>query len=324
MVIGRVKAKIRRDGWTGLLRSAKMGVFYRLEQAMLHHAPSLVSLGFRKPRFLYLELTNNCNLNCQECFRGGRPLGFMSFHLFQRLVDEAAEIGGVSLLFHLGGESTLHPDLPYFLDYATDLKHKFYKMSLTTNGTRFNGDVAEAALKLDWVTFSVDGVGSVNERIRRGSNYAVIKRNIEHFITLRGESEKPIISINTVISNQTDSELDAIRREWNPKRLHVNFSGCINDHFKPLIQERYCKYCNHWIKAHTKPVCIYPFDRVLVTWNGDLHYCCHNLTGMLPAGCYPNQSLMEFWHSKRISDTRNALINHEKPVREVCGVCEKF
>lgn len=71
--------------------------------------PELLPFLFSKSQVINLEPTNACNLNCIMCIRGNRPIGMMQLDLFRHLIDEAADMGGVSLYLHVGGESLLHP-----------------------------------------------------------------------------------------------------------------------------------------------------------------------------------------------------------------------
>jgi len=317
-LFAKVLNKVKHDGLFETLRSVKVNFFWFLEQQILFHAPKLLPLAFRKPRFLYLELTNNCNLRCEMCTRGGnREVGYMPYELFTRLIDDAAEIGGISLSFHLAGESTLHPRFIDCLRYALSKKAKFYKMSLTTNGTLFTEEIARVTLGLDWITFSIDGVGKVTEKIRRGSNYETVKRNIETLLMLRGKKHSPIISTNTVISNQTAEQLEEMRREWAPKGVNVNYSGCVDQTFRILNRERSMRYNSEWVKNHSKPVCCMPFTNMLVTWDGDVTFCCHDLRVVGYVGNVLQNGLMGVW--------RNGEFKKAKRGENIlCRRCQQF
>lgn len=317
--------KVRRSGYFETLRAIKVNVFWWLERQVLFHVPKLLPLAFRKPRFLYLELTNYCNLSCEMCIRGGgRKIGYMDFGLFKRLIDEAAKIGGVSLSFHFAGESTLHPRFADFLSYALKKKRRFYKLSLTTNGTAFNDEIARVALGLDWVTFSVDGVGEVSERIRKGSNYKVVERNILHFLELRGKDVMPIISTNTVISKQTSEELAEMYMAWKPRGVNVNYSGCIDDNFHIIANPAYAGYLNpKWSKKHSEPICYMPWSNLIVAYDGQVYFCCHNLKGFWPVGSVHTHSLMEIWRSQRLKEVREHLLKGIPQPGEICYTCKK-
>lgn len=323
-LLRRFRSKVSADGVFGLLRSVKVNFFWFFEKTILTYALFLLPLAFRKPRFLYLELTNACNLRCRMCFRGGREEGFMPFDLFKQLVDEAAKIGGVSLSFHFAGEATLHPRFVDCINYAVSKKGCFYKLGLTTNGTAFNREVALACLSLDWVTFSLDGVGAVGERIRRGLDYSSVKENIEEFLRLRGSKLKPLISTNTVISGQSNEELAEMICQWQPKGVFVNFSGCISDRFKLLIQPRYSLFARRWLNEHETKRCRFPFTHLLVRWDGKVHFCCHNLHGLFPVGDVHEQSLMEIWRGSKMREVRRAILKKKPLQNTVCSLCEKY
>src|SRR5687767_1018146 len=71
--------------------------------------------------FLWLEITRRCNLTCAHCYVDsgpGLPLTEgMQFDDWCRVMDEARAEGCRRVQF-IGGEPTLHPDLPALLGHA--------------------------------------------------------------------------------------------------------------------------------------------------------------------------------------------------------------
>jgi len=304
----KVKCKVKRDGWTGLLRSVKVNLFWQLERQILFHFTPLLRLCFRKPRFIYVEPTNDCNLRCEMCLRGGgREVGYMNMNLYRRVVDEAAGIGGVSLKLLFAGEPALHPHFAEMVTYAVAKKHRFYKLELISNGMLWNRKIMEAALGLDCVTFSVDGVGSVYERIRKGGNYAVVQRNIRKFLEMRGGRASPIVSINTVLTSQTDADLKALRDEWVPLGVNMNVSGCIDSSFRFVNAERY-RACNRrGYMEHCDPVCHMPFTSLIVLYDGAVGFCCHDLKAEAVVSKF-KWGLMNIWRwSGKLQSARRGL-----------------
>lgn len=80
---------------------------------------------------VYVEITNCCNLSCSFCPGTSRKAKLLSIEEFRRIADK---LEGVTqyLYLHVMGEPLLHPDLPEFIQYATD---KGFFVALTTNGT---------------------------------------------------------------------------------------------------------------------------------------------------------------------------------------------
>jgi radical SAM protein with 4Fe4S-binding SPASM domain len=73
-----------------------------------------------KPDFLWLELTQKCNLRCLHCYAeagGNIKDAGLSPGDYKRIIQEASALGFKSIQF-TGGEATLHPDLMELLGYA--------------------------------------------------------------------------------------------------------------------------------------------------------------------------------------------------------------
>jgi len=78
---------------------------------------------------VYVEITNNCNLNCDFCIKNHRINKFMSMDEFKVILDKLK--GHTKYLyFHLLGEPLLHPHINEFIDLAS----KDYYINITTNG----------------------------------------------------------------------------------------------------------------------------------------------------------------------------------------------
>ncbi|MFJ5992548.1 radical SAM/SPASM domain-containing protein [Lentzea sp. NPDC092896] len=71
-------------------------------------------------RFAWLEITGKCQLSCTHCYAESGPRGdegVLRTRDWFRVIDELAELGVNSIQF-IGGEPTLHPDLPEFVGRA--------------------------------------------------------------------------------------------------------------------------------------------------------------------------------------------------------------
>ena len=66
---------------------------------------------------VYLEITNNCNLNCRFCIKNSRPTKFMELNEFKIILDKLKEHTKY-LYFHLLGEPILHPKINEFIEYC--------------------------------------------------------------------------------------------------------------------------------------------------------------------------------------------------------------
>lgn len=74
----------------------------------------------RRTSFLWLELTGFCQLACAHCYAQSGPSGThgsMSRADWERVIDQAAAMR-VEMVQFIGGEPTLHPDLPGLIEHA--------------------------------------------------------------------------------------------------------------------------------------------------------------------------------------------------------------
>lgn len=74
-------------------------------------------------RFLWLELTGRCNLECVQCYASSGPdgsHGVMAVRDWFRVLDQGRALG-VRMVSLIGGEPTLHPDFAQVLVHALAL-----------------------------------------------------------------------------------------------------------------------------------------------------------------------------------------------------------
>ena len=117
------------------------------------------------PAFLFLSITDRCNLRCQGCWvTPSSPPRELSLEEMDRIVA-ACRSQGSSFFGILGGEPLLHPDL-----FRLMANHPDCYFQLFTNGTLITDDVAAEMRRLGNVTplISVEGNEVVSDERRGG------------------------------------------------------------------------------------------------------------------------------------------------------------
>ncbi|MGW7248799.1 radical SAM/SPASM domain-containing protein [Streptomyces decoyicus] len=87
------------------------------------------------PQFAWLEITGFCNLSCRHCYAGSSPQGDhgnMTAGDWRRVIDELAALGVGDVQF-IGGEPTLHPELPELIRHAIRRRMRVEVFSNLTN-----------------------------------------------------------------------------------------------------------------------------------------------------------------------------------------------
>jgi MoaA/NifB/PqqE/SkfB family radical SAM enzyme len=130
--------------------------------------------------FLWLELTNRCNLQCAHCYSSSSPYEPESYGLqwveWVRVLCEARTLGCRSVQF-IGGEPLLYPALPDLIREARRLD--YYIIEVFTNGTRLSDELvrlfADNGVMLATSFYSDDACSHDSITGVRGSQQKTIK-----------------------------------------------------------------------------------------------------------------------------------------------------
>ncbi|HLA38073.1 MAG TPA: PqqD family peptide modification chaperone [Candidatus Brocadiales bacterium] len=99
--------------------------------------------------FMWLELTNACNLSCAHCYAeaGVRRTNELSHRQWKEILEEGSELGARHVQL-TGGETTLYPGLIDLVEYARSCHYT--GIEVVTNATRL-----EDRLLRQWATLGV-------------------------------------------------------------------------------------------------------------------------------------------------------------------------
>lgn len=134
---------------------------------------------------LYIEPTNQCNLQCRTCIRNywDEPMGNMSKAIFNRIIDglSAVSPGPEKIVFGGFGEPLFHPNI---LEMIVRLKSMGKSVELITNGTLLTKEVSHALIdaRLDRLWVSLDGATPESYAdVRLGAALPMILNNLSYF-----------------------------------------------------------------------------------------------------------------------------------------------
>lgn len=157
------------------------------------------------PPFLYISITNGCNLRCQGCWVDvDKPAQMLSFDELDRLVRNAKKHGN-SFFGILGGEPFIHPDLLRLLKAHPDCYFQVF-----TNGQLITDEIASALRKAGNATplISVEGSEAVSDE-RRGRKKVLSRTMAGLEACIRNRL------ITGVASSACQSNFDdLVREEW--------------------------------------------------------------------------------------------------------------
>jgi MoaA/NifB/PqqE/SkfB family radical SAM enzyme len=213
-VIGRVLWRLARETDPRLLARFGRGMLWNGVRAV-NTFNRRVRRGEYFPAFLFLSLTNACNLRCQGCWVTPTtpPLDLPLETASSILADAAAH--GCRFFGLMGGEPLLYKDL-----FTLCARHPDCYFQLFTNGTLINEHAADAMRRLGNITplISVEGLAAVSDERRGGNN---VFAHAMHAIALcRHYGLITGVATSVCASNFQDVVSDAFVRDMIGRGVH--------------------------------------------------------------------------------------------------------
>lgn len=274
--------------------------------------------SFKKiPLEISIEPTNVCNLRCPTCPTNrnmNRKKGFMEFSMFKSIIDELKHSKKKSKIFmNFAGEPTLNQDIDKFVQYASDNGHETF---ISTNVTVLNKDLAIRIIKagLTNIHLCIDGfTKESHEAYRIGSDFNIVKKNIEDFILAKKDLGKkvPTVTIQTLLTSYSEKEKDKII-EWaknigadqiNLKSFNVNFGGVKKeDNCEDFLPTK--KEFRRKTSQLNKTLCSLSKRNVVVYWNGEVGLCCIDYNNEIKIGNIKEKGFLNTIFSEKTAQKR--------------------
>jgi len=255
------------------------------------------------PTHLEVETSFACQMRCPMCTRRKMPkdltYGTMDFELYKKIIDEAASRGVYSVKLSWRGEPLLNPNIVKMVKYAKDKGIK--DVAFLSNGERLNEKIAMQLVDagLDWISFSVDGMGETYDRIRWPSTWETIVKKIRFLKEYRDSKglKKPLIRVQSIWGAVKDNYEE-----------YFSFWDKIADKVYIIADQ---KRMNEGVNFERDPnyVCYEPWRRLCIGWNGIVPQCISDYEEYVILGDVRKQSIYEVWHGKEINKLRETIKN---------------
>lgn len=314
------------------------------------------SLIYSRPRMVFLELTQNCNLQCSMCRsqNGYDPSLTMALDRFKKICDillpyaEYVDLRG-------WGESTIIPNFLEYLEYASKFD---CKLKLITNLTLSNDNIWYSLVEKNTIiSISFDSpIKKTYEEIRRGSSYETVRKNIkkvvEYSYQIHGSTER--LMLTTVVQGCNLHEIpqlvDMAKKEGieriklfpiitslnNPNNLFhhlVELKNRLVETYiiakeKSIIVE-VCATLHPYLsmKERFPECCIHPWMYTYVSYDGRIGFCDHLMANSKYTEPFKvNGDFTEIWNSELFLNIRNDHIEYRKSKKaiknfEPCNWC---
>ncbi len=184
------------------------------------------------PDTINLHFTPHCNARCKFCFAEYSEVNTpCSTGELKEIISRIAEVPSdeARRVNFVGGEPTIHKDLPEMLSHARSVG---LKTSMVTNGlSLLMHGIDPYVGKIDMIGLSIDSVDpeiiARTGRFHRGTGYIPSER---HWLTLAEQIHKAgiVLKINTVVNRlNVDAAMNGFIRSMTPKQWKLFQVTCV-------------------------------------------------------------------------------------------------
>ena len=277
-----------------------------------------------EPHLHQIEPTNHCPYSCIMCPRSlhmKREKGFMDLGLYKKVMDEVATYAEPVRakeieLFHFG-ESLLHPDVDKMVGYASDRK---LKITLSVNGPHLTPTLSTRILENRpyKIIVSLDGNNQESYQAIRGAGAAFDKavRNIEALTDIHQKTRSLTkISVRMIEMQINRDQVQAFKERWASRNVEVEIRQ-----FFPWGEKEMTALGSYEKYPPSMP-CPFPWQYLVVQWNGDVVPCCRDYNAVIPLGNVRESSLKDIWNSSRYEDFRQQMASGAFRNNPICTPC---
>lgn len=287
-------------------------------------------------REINVEFCSACNLRCKFCALDHlKPKQQITSEVLEKVLQELIDnplFKKVEVInLYNGGETLLHPKrldlfklIAKYKAKCNEVRVRFPKVLLLTNGMLLRKELAEALLDLDVldvIQFSLDG-GTVAkfEELRVNAKWDKFYKNVLELIQLKNaKGSKVKIKSITIVEELFPLTTDWMEHEFKQlidqmdsfelRRLH-DWGGEVE-----LEEESNKKY---------KLGCNMAMHQMVVLPNGDVTMCCNDLNSKGIVGNLSDSKLGEIYSSKERLDYIEKLMWGKRNELELCKGCQSF
>lgn len=263
------------------------------------------------PHIHQIEPTNQCNLSCMMCPRKDnmtRKVGLMEIALFHKIIDEIAnfpeKVKEKELeLFHFG-ESLFHPHFPEMIRYASAQE---LKPVLSINPMNLSQEHIEILPQCmpHKIIVSLDSMEAKKLQRIRGPKADLTKSVTNTELLLQSNLRQGNITdivIRMIVMDINRDEIESFKKFWAQRGGRVEFRD-----FFPWNKEE-LSGLGTFKKYPPFMPCPFPWQYMVIQWNGDIVPCCRDYNGVLTLGNVAEQSLQEIWASTEYVEFRKKMV----------------
>ncbi len=162
----------------------------------------------RVPRYLYLTITRECNLRCQQChfWTYKDPSDRLTIDEMRDAIDQFGDLNREGIVVINGGEPTIHRE--EFFEICSYLNSKRLKSACVTNGYDFDDNTCKRLVAdgPTYITVSLDShIPEIHNKLRGMPDaFAKTLNTIKNLVRYKNEypGSKTEITVSTIIFDE--------------------------------------------------------------------------------------------------------------------------
>jgi MoaA/NifB/PqqE/SkfB family radical SAM enzyme len=188
--------------------------------------PRSKTVQFRRgERNVFFHILTACNLACRHCYINPKEhgTGIVSKEELEKWLALFKEDSNETNVIFLGGEPTMHPDLPHLIRFAKKLRYS--SVTVDTNGFLFHDFLSRVKpAELDFLSFSLDGpTPEVNDPLRGAGVFATCTKNLQAAVAA-GFNVSLIYTVSRFNIAHLHKMIPLLDR-WGVKRFFIQVIG---------------------------------------------------------------------------------------------------
>lgn len=292
--------------------------------------------GFQKhlssefPSQIIVDSTQFCNLACIHCphpsfiktdaYSGSH----LDIELHKKLIDEIATDGlGICqyIRYTANGETLIHPKFDEMIEYAG--KYSKTRINVTTNGVLLTDKKSKKLLDAGVNVFDISLDAYSDEtysKVRVKGDLSKVRPNVLNLIKLIKEGSYDAKLVVSFVEQPLNMhETKQFEEFWKNagadfvviRRLHS--AGGAKDGIKSKMEEG--------LKNVERKPCLYPWERLTITPEGDLSYCPTDWMNKSHFIHFSKTTIKEAWQGKFMNSLREAHLSNNYKGFDFCKQC---
>lgn len=269
----------------------------------------------KKYRKIYIEITNQCNLNCSFCSKTKKVKRNMTLEEFKHILSIIKDYTDYIYL-HVKGEPLLHPQVIEFIKEAEKYN---IKVNLTTNGTLLK--------KIGKELGSCKNLNKVNVSLHCETNQEDYLKSVFESIEYLSSTTTVVYRLWTLNNNELDDNsqkiverlkeyyhlsTETVEKIKNDKNIKIHpqiYVDKDNEFEWPIINShKSLGYC-YALKTH-----------IAILVDGTVVPCCLDAEGIINLGNIYKQDLQEIINSERYKTLQKSF-QDRRPSEALCRSC---